>query len=709
MPRSDAKTRVALIGAGFIAQVHLAVMRQIQNAEVVAICDTATERAQSLADQYGIENVYATVSEMTRAGGVDAVHVLVPPDAHFEVARRCLQARLHCLIEKPLATSSEQARELRELAEDHGVHLAVNHNMIFHPLQLRLHKELLSGGIGRLEQVSILHSMPLRQLEGGDLGHYMFRGPANILFEQGVHLFSLIEDLLGECESLDAGVGPALDLPHGAKFHDRWSVQMNCERGSAQVTMGFGRRYPESSLLAVGSDGEMRLDFVRGSFQIMRRSRWPDFLERATSDLRCGFQLRWQGIGKLFAYAGDLFGLGAPRDHFLRSMMLSLQDFYRAVRSQGRPTCDARQGEKAVDVCERVAQSAGVSLEAYELEGLPEPGPVRAGEVLITGGSGLIGRALVPALLEQGHSLTLLLRRPQLLPRTLRDARIRYLVGDAGDPEVLAAATTGVSQVIHMATCAGDDPDGVEAAMSSAARVVGEACLRAGVERLIFVSSSAAIYLGGSKPITGACGADPKPKRRAAYARGKIAAEFELQTLVKRAGLPLVILRPAIVVGRGAPAEHTGLGLWVSANHCVGWGTGRLSLPFLLVEDCAAAIAASLEAKGIDGKAYNLAGDVRLTAREYLSRLRDATGRAYRFHPQPLWVMGLFEWGKLLVKILARRPAVPPSMRDFKSRAFRAVLDCSDAKQELNWQPESDPAKFKRAAIDVHASRSDRG
>jgi nucleoside-diphosphate-sugar epimerase len=162
----------------------------------------------------------------------------------------------------------------------------------------------------------------------------------------------------------------------------------------------------------------------------------------------------------------------------------------------------------------------------------------------------------------------------------------------------------------------------------------------------------------------------------------------------------VVVVRPAIVVGDDGIAEHSGIGLWVKDNHCVGWGTGKLPLPLVLADDCADALVAALAAEGIAGKSYNLAGDVRLTAREYVEAMAHRTGRDYRFHPTPLWWMWLQEYGKYLVKAVARRARQWPAFRDFASRSLRTTLDCSDAKRDLDWQPEADRARFLARIFD---------
>jgi nucleoside-diphosphate-sugar epimerase len=264
-----------------------------------------------------------------------------------------------------------------------------------------------------------------------------------------------------------------------------------------------------------------------------------------------------------------------------------------------------------------------------------QPVAARRGEVVVTGGTGFLGRYLVPLLLAAGHPVTLLVRRPQFLPEALRDARIRVLVGDARDRDAVLRAVEGATAVVHMATCAAGPGEQPEESMSAGARAVGEACLQAGVERFVFVSSTAALYLGGRGPVRGSEAPDPRPRRRAEYSRGKIAAERTLRDLEADRGLRLVILRPAIVVGEGGSSEHSGVGLWVRDNHCVGWGLGAHPLPFVLVRDCAAAIAQSLSASDVVGKAYNLAGPVRPSARDWVALLRRRTGRDYHFHPQP--------------------------------------------------------------------------
>jgi nucleoside-diphosphate-sugar epimerase len=219
-------------------------------------------------------------------------------------------------------------------------------------------------------------------------------------------------------------------------------------------------------------------------------------------------------------------------------------------------------------------------------------------------------------------------------------------------------------------------------------------CAReAKVRRFVYASSTAALYLGDNESVQGDSGPDPRPRARGAYSRGKIAAEVALVAERER-GLDVVIVRPAVVLGSPSSLEHSGLGLWVRDNHCVGWGRGDVPLPLVLGDDCATGLVAALFAPAAKNKSYNLAGSVRMTAREFVEELRLRTGRDYCFHPTPIGWMWTQEVGKHFVKFLARKQREFPSLRDLRSRSFSAPLDCADASRDLGFRPEGDRLRF---------------
>jgi nucleoside-diphosphate-sugar epimerase len=242
----------------------------------------------------------------------------------------------------------------------------------------------------------------------------------------------------------------------------------------------------------------------------------------------------------------------------------------------------------------------------------------------------------------------------------------------------------------------------IRAAMVDGAETVAHAAQTAGA-RLVHVGSIAALYLGPQPaPITGATPPDPQADQRADYARAKAQCDAVLLALAHNAGLKLVILRPGVVVGEGSSPFHSGLGLFNNDQHCIGWNAGRNPLPFVLAEDVADAILRACRAEGIDEKCYNLVGDVRQSAREYIAVLAATLNRPLRFHPQSATRLWLVECAKWLIKRLTGKHVAAPSRHDFLSRGMSASFDCSDAKRDLGWRPVADAAVFQARAIEIH-------
>jgi nucleoside-diphosphate-sugar epimerase len=561
---------------------------------------------------------------------------------------------------------------------------------------VRLCDHLAAGRMGRIEHVAIVHNVPLRQLQTGDVSHFMFQSEGNILLEQAVHLFSIVHRLLGDCRSVSVVTGEPRVLGNGARFFDEWQMQLSCERGTASVRMALGKTMPESTVHAIGSDGAAFADLLRNACWLRRKTRWLDFLDAGRNLAAGGLHLLRRGAMSAIGYALALFKLRAPEDPFLMGMQTSLREFHESVRARRTPRNSPAAAREALRMCVLAAEAAGASFEPAVALPVPlAPGAARPGEVVVLGGAGFLGRHCVAQLRAMGKPVTLLVRRPQLLPADLRDPSIRVFAGDACDPQALQRAFHGASSVLHLATVAGDDAARVEAAMRDAVALASSAAREAKVRRFVYASSTAALYLGGSQPMRGDCGVDPQPSERGAYSRGKIAAEAVLRD-ARQQGLDVVIVRPAVVLGSASSLEHSGIGLWVRDNHCVGWGRGDTPLPLVLGDDCARGLVAALFAEAAKNKEYNLAGPVRITAKDFVQELRVRTGRDYQFHATPISWMWLQEVGKHLVKALARKPREFPSLRDLRSRSFSAPLDCSDAERDLGFRPEQDRLQFLR-------------
>jgi len=294
------------------------------------------------------------------------------------------------------------------------------------------------------------------------------------------------------------------------------------------------------------------------------------------------------------------------------------------------------------------------------------------------------------------------------LSRLFFDPRVQLFRGDARRSEDVAAAIATAPIVIDLAHGGGGASRAeIEASIVGSALAVGEACIARGVRRLVFVSSIAALYLGDqAETITGSTPVDPFAEDRSDYSRAKALAERALLELRRTRGLPVTILRPGLVIGAGGALFHSGIGCFNQETHCLGWNRGLNSLPLVLVEEVADAVVRAIAAPAIDGKCYNIVGNIPLTAPAYIAELARATGRPLVYHPQSVSKLYFIELTKALIKRMSGRTEPWPSLRDLKSRGLAARFDCSDAMRDLGWRPESDREQFLRQGFAVHGESS---
>lgn len=126
---------VAVIGAGHLGTLHARALRRLQKDRPLWIVDRDAARAEAVARELGARA--ATESQAVLAE-VGAAIIATPTETHFEIARACLEAGLHCLVEKPITRTVAEAEALVALAESRGHVLQVGHVERFNPIFRRM-------------------------------------------------------------------------------------------------------------------------------------------------------------------------------------------------------------------------------------------------------------------------------------------------------------------------------------------------------------------------------------------------------------------------------------------------------------------------------------------------------------------------------------------------------------------------------------------
>ena len=135
---------VAFVGTGNVAELHEQAIRSIRGAKLVGICGATLQETARRAEQWNVRG-YTNYDELLADPRVSVVFVLTPLELHFEQASRALRKGKHVIIEKPVAQTPAQIRQLRQIADELDLRCLPGHNYIYAP-EIQRGKRLIERG-----------------------------------------------------------------------------------------------------------------------------------------------------------------------------------------------------------------------------------------------------------------------------------------------------------------------------------------------------------------------------------------------------------------------------------------------------------------------------------------------------------------------------------------------------------------------------------
>jgi len=150
------KLKSAIVGCGAIAREHLTALAELNNVEVVALCDLSAARAEATSERFGIGKYYTSYQSLLDEVHPDLVHITTPPSSHFPIANACLSAGLNVICEKPITIEYTDFCVLRELAAKKQSMLIENQQLRFHSSVLHIRDLISNGELGEVLDVQIL-------------------------------------------------------------------------------------------------------------------------------------------------------------------------------------------------------------------------------------------------------------------------------------------------------------------------------------------------------------------------------------------------------------------------------------------------------------------------------------------------------------------------------------------------------------------------
>lgn len=176
--------RVGVVGCGYWGSKHVRVLHEIPSVAAVVGVDPRRERLTALQRSFPRLRVHPELAPALAE--VDAVVVATPPTTHWSIARAALAAGKHVLVEKPLTTSPDQARDLIDRAEAASLVLMVGHTFEFNPAVVHLRQVMEAGELGEVFY-----------LDAARLNLGLFRNDVNVVWDLAPHDISIANFLLG--------------------------------------------------------------------------------------------------------------------------------------------------------------------------------------------------------------------------------------------------------------------------------------------------------------------------------------------------------------------------------------------------------------------------------------------------------------------------------------------------------------------------------
>ena len=331
------KFNFGIIGCGVIAPCHADSIRQIPEANLYAVCDIVTEKADNFAKKYGVEKIYYNYRDMLKDSKIDIVNICVPSGLHGEISIAAAKSGKHIVCEKPMEITSEKMEDVIKAVRENGVKMQVIHQRRTMSLALATKKAIQEGKLGKIVLASayLKYYRPQEYYDSGDWrGTWKLDG-GGALMNQGVHGVDLLVWMVGE--KIDKVFARAGTLARDIEVEDTAVALLQFSGGGYGVIEGATTTYP-------GFDTKFEIHGEKGTIIF--------------SD--AGLE-KWEFIGEKIPTpksSEKLGGANNPSEIKCAGHYILLKDIMDAIRTNREPMIPPEEGKKAVDLILTIYKAA---------------------------------------------------------------------------------------------------------------------------------------------------------------------------------------------------------------------------------------------------------------------------------------------------------------------------------------------------------------
>lgn len=477
------KPKVAVFGCGRMGLHHVKAISVVGVGDLVGVADPHAEESVVRASLPATVKFYTDPAMLLRELKPDIVHIVTPPETHVEMAKLALAHGAHVYVEKPFALSSETARAIVDFAREKGLKVCAGHQVLFqHSGQhYREHMPVLR----KVVQIESYFSFKtVRRVSGG------LMSPVEQLVDILPHPIYLMLDAF-DASAPDVVAAPTELCALEVDAEGEVRALLKRDGTMAMLTVTLRGRPIESYLRIVGMNGSLWVDFVLSGITRL--------LGPGASAISAVFNPFIRARQIVSGTVANVYRMLTRKHKSYAGLAELIEAFHRSVAESRASPVSPYAIVETVRLCELIGKHLEAAADAAERNAveqlnaaeakLPPPDRQRGG-VLVTGGTGFLGRVLVDELRGLGWPVRVVARR--LPSAATRVAGVEYVLGDVG-ATLPDSIFKDISVIAHLAAETYGGQEAHERNTIGATRILLEAAAKHGIKQFLHTSSIAVL------------------------------------------------------------------------------------------------------------------------------------------------------------------------------------------------------------------------
>lgn len=319
--------KIGVFGVGHLGKFHLNNWKTISGTELVGFYDPDNATAKNVADQYQLTR-FSDPDTLIDAS--DTIDIVAPTDSHFELCEKAIKKGKHVFVEKPLANTMEEARQLVKLAQESGIKLQVGHVERFNPAFLAIKDMQLNPMF----------------IEVHRLAQFNPRGTeVSVILDLMIHDIDIILSIVkSDVKSISAsGVGVMTETPDIANVRIEFHNGCVANLTSSRISMKKMRK-----MRIFQKDAYIGIDFLNKKTEIIK-------LKDPADTNVFAFDIETPNGKKTIAVAN-------PTVPEINAIGRELEEFKNAILNNTRPVVSEIDGMMAMDVAHQILDKIGNNI-----------------------------------------------------------------------------------------------------------------------------------------------------------------------------------------------------------------------------------------------------------------------------------------------------------------------------------------------------------